>query len=354
VSRRRPRPGRPVVGLVLLVAIAVLAGACGDDGGPDEVVLVTHDSFVLTEELVEAFEAESGYALRVLQGGDAVEAVNRAVLTAGSPQGDVLFGVDESTLSRALEAELFEPYRSPALDRVDPAFVLDPEHRVTPVDHGAVCVNVDLEWFAAAGLDPPEDLTGLVDPAYADLLVVQNPASSSPGLAFLLASIAEFGEDGWLDWWAQLRANGVTVTSGWTDAYFARFTAGGGDGDRPLVVSYGSSPPAGVLGLDPLPDVAPTGVIESTCYRQVEMAGVLRGAANPDGARALVDFLLDARVQASVPLSMFVFPVVTAVPLPEEFARFAVVPRSPYSLPPETVAAGRDGWIGAWTDTVIR
>ncbi|HSL59089.1 MAG TPA: thiamine ABC transporter substrate-binding protein [Acidimicrobiales bacterium] len=336
------------------VTVALVVGACGGDDAPDEVVLVTHDSFYLPDETLDAFEAETGLTLSILQGGDAVEVLNQSILTAGDPQGDVLFGVDDATLTRALDADLFEPYESPRLEAVDPRFVLDPEHRVTPIDHGAVCVNYDREWFDAEGLEPPADLAALADPAYADLLVVQNPASSTPGLSFLLASVAEFGEDGWLDWWAQLRANGVEVTAGWTDAYFTRFSGGSGEGDRPLVVSYGSSPPAEVLGVDPLPDAAPTGVIESTCTRQIEMAGVLRGAANPEGARQLVDFLLSPEVQADVPLSMFVFPVVDGVELPVEFERFAVVPDDPYALAPELVADQRDAWIGEWTDVVVR
>lgn len=349
MTRHRPRRA-----LLALLAVALVAVGCGGDDGSDEVVLVTHDSFVLPEELLQDFEADTGLELRILQGGDAVEVLNQSILTAGDPQGDVLFGVDDATLSRALEADLFEPYESDRLAVVADRFVLDPEHRVTPVDHGAVCVNYDREWFAAEGLEPPAGLEALADPAYADLLVVPNPASSTPGLSFLLASVAEFGEDGWLDWWERLDANGVEVTAGWTDAYFARFSGGSGEGDRPLVVSYGSSPPAEVLGVEPLPDEAPTGVIESTCIRQVEVAGILRGAANPDGARQLVDFLLSPEVQAAVPLSMFVFPVVDDVALPEVFERFAVVPDDPYALDPAVVDDNREAWIDAWTDVVVR
>jgi thiamine transport system substrate-binding protein len=152
----------------------------------------------------------------------------------------VLFGVDTAFLSRALDAELFVPYRSPELDAVDPRFVLDPEHRVTPIDHGDVCLNYDVAWFEEQDLDVPGDLAELTEPAYAGLLAVQNPATSSPGLSFLLATVERFGEDGYLDFWEQLVANDVVVTNGWSEAYYEEFSATG-EGDRPLVVSYASS-----------------------------------------------------------------------------------------------------------------
>lgn len=351
--RQLRRAARAV--MAVLVAASVVA-ACGDDGdeGGGEVVVIAHDSFVFGDELVAAFEEETGLELTIQRGGDAVEIVNQAILTVEDPQGDVLFGVDDATLTRATDAGLFEAYEPARADDVPAELVVDDEWRATPIDHGAVCVNYDAEWFAAEGIEPPSSLAELADPAYEDLLVVQDATSSSPGLAFLTATIAEFGEDGWLDYWSDLRDNGVLVASDWTDAYYARFSGGSGEGDRPLVVSYGSSPPAEVLGVDPLPDTAPTGVVESTCVRQVELAGVLANASNPEGARRFVDFLLGDEFQASVPLEMFVYPVLPDVELPEEFERFAVVPSSPYQLDPEDIAARRDDWVGAWTDAVMR
>ncbi|MBK5224233.1 MAG: thiamine ABC transporter substrate-binding protein [Acidimicrobiia bacterium] len=345
---------------VLAVAVGLIAAACSsDDDGTEtsdggEVVVITHDSFQIDDELVAAFESETGLILTVQRGGDAIEVVNQAILTVDDPQGDVLFGIDDATLGRALDADLFEPYVPERLADVDDDLIVDPEGRATPVDHGAVCINYDAEWFDAEGLEPPASLDELRDEAYADLLVVPNPASSSPGLAFLTATVAEFGDDGWVDYWSDLRANGVVTTAGWSDAYYGRFSGGSGEGDRPLVVSYGSSPPAEVMEQERLPEEGPTGVIESTCVRQIELAGVLSNAANPEGARRFIDFLLGDAFQASVPLSMFVYPVVDGVELPEVFQRFAVVPSDPYRLDPQVIAAERDEWISTWTDTVQR
>lgn len=349
--------GLLLAGLGLCLALA----ACGDDAGGDAgedastVRLLTHDSFLLSDGVLDAFTEETGIDVELIQGGDAGQVVNQAILTNGNPQADVLFGIDSTFLSRALEAELFIPYEADGLDQVDEALLLDPGNRVTPIDYGDVCLNYDKAWFEEQGLPVPTSLEDLVDPAYADLLVVENPATSSPGLAFLLASIAEFGEDGWEAWWSDLRANGVQVVDGWEEAYNGAFSGGGAsEGTRPLVVSYASSPPAEVLYADPPINQSPVGVIDASCYRQVEGAGILAGTGHEEEARLLVDFLLSEEVQADVPLSMFVFPVRAGVDLPDLFVEHAAIPEDVYELPAADIGAHREEWIDRWTDLVLR
>jgi thiamine transport system substrate-binding protein len=345
---------RRTVLVAVLAAAATLAGCGSEQETPTEVVLVTHDSFAVSKPVVRAFEHESGLTLRIEQTGDAGAALNRALLTAGNPEGDVFFGVDNNLLSRALDEDLFAPYESPALADVDERYLLDGEHRVTPIDHGEVCLNVDKAWFRERGIDPPGGLEDLVEPRYRGLLVVQNPATSTPGLSFVLATIARFG-DRWQDYWRSLRANGVLVVDGWEEAYTVRFSgAGGSKGDRPIVVSYASSPPAEVIFAGKPLSEAPTAVVEASCFRQVEAAGILRGAPNEEGARRLIDFMLSRTFQEDVPLQMFVFPVRADATLPEAFARWAVVPERPLELPPAEIGENRDRWIREWTDVVLR
>ena len=323
---------------------------------PSEVVLVTHDSFAISDDVKRAFEEESGLTLRILKAGDAGEIVTRALLTAGNPEGDVLFGVDNNLLQRALDGDVFEAYEATGLEQVDPELLVDPEHRATPIDRGDVCLNYDKAWFAERGLEPPSELADLLRAEYRDLLVVENPATSTPGLAFMLATIALYGDgDRWHGFWRGLRANGVLVVDGWEDAYYARFSGSAGSkGTRPIVVSYASSPPAEVIFRDPRPADAPTGVVERSCFRQVELAGVLRGARNEEGARKLVDFMLSERFQADIPLQMFVFPARVGTDLPPEFEQFAVVPEDPLDLPPHEIEANRERWVDEWTDIVVR
>jgi thiamine transport system substrate-binding protein len=225
---------------------------------------------------------------------------------------------------------------------------------VTPIDHGEVCLNYDKAWFRERGIRPPESFEDLAELRYRNLLVVENPATSTPGLAFLLATVAHFGFAGWQDYWGRLKANGVLVVDGWEEAYTVRFSGSSGKGKRPIVVSYASSPPAEVIFAGKRLAEAPTAVVESTCFRQIELAGVLRGARNEKGAHRLIDFMLSPAFQRDVPLSMFVFPVREGVGLPAAFAKYAVVPRSPLELPPNVIGANRDAWIEEWTDVVLR
>jgi thiamine transport system substrate-binding protein len=366
--------------MAAVAALAMLAAACGgtDGGGTDgdgtaaptasapettseqpdldgtTVTLLTHDSFNASEEVLAAFEDETGMTLEILRSGDAGSMVNQAILSAGNPQADVLFGIDNTFLSRALEADLFDAYEPPAAADLDQTLVLDDQYRVSPVDTGDVCLNYDREAFDDLEVAPPTTLEDLTDPAYAGMLVVENPATSSPGLAFLLATVATFGTDGWQPFWEDLRTNDVAVSAGWEDAYYGQFSGGAGEGDRPLVVSYASSPPAEVYFADPQPDQAPTGVIAASCFRQIEFAGILAGTDNRAGAEALIDFLLSVEFQEDIPLNMFVFPARTDAQLPDVFLEHAEPVEDPIEMDPAEIDANREAWIDEWTQIVIR
>ena len=321
---------------------------------PAEIVLMTHDSFVVSDELLASFESETGIAIRVLPAGDAGAVVNQAVLTKDNPLADVIFGVDNSFLGRALEADVFEPYRSPLLASVPDELEIDP--RVTPIDFGDVCINWDKSYFAETGPPPPETLLDLTDPLYRDLLVVQSPATSSPGLAFLYSTIATFGETGdytWINFWADLRTNNVLVTSGWEEAYYSYFTAAS-DGDRPLVVSYASSPPFEVIYATEPIEEPPTAVMTEGCFRQIEYAGIVTGTGARPAAEKVIDFLLSPRFQDAIPLSMFVFPANEDATLPPAFVEYAVIPADPLSLPDGTSDANVRRWIQEWTEVMSR
>lgn len=340
-----------VVGLVAATALTACNGAEKSDS--KTVTLVTHESFNVTKGVLDGFTKKTGITVKVLRSGDAGAAVNQAILTKGNPQGDVFFGVDNTFLSRALKEKIFTPYEAAGLDQVPTEFQLDPGHNVTPIDYGDVCVNYDKEYFA--GKTPPATYADLAKPEYKNLLVVENPATSSPGLAFLLGSVAEFGADGWQKYWTQLKANGVEVVDGWEQAYNGSFSGGSqSKGKKPLVVSYASSPPAEVAFAEKPITEAPTGVALDTCFRQIEFAGLLKGAKNTEDGKKLLDFLLSPEFQQDVPMQMFVFPVRKDATLPAVFTKFAAKPTAPQQLPADEIAANREAWIKTWTSTVLK
>ncbi len=347
----------------MLATLALLAAsACSTVGNsesddtetdgpvPDEVVLVTHESFALPDELVAEFEKESGFKLVTRAAGDAGTLSAKLSLTQGNPTGDVAFGIDNTFASRTLDEGVFDTY-APTLPEGADAYALpESADKLTPVDVGHVCVNVDKTWFAEKKLTPPATLEDLTKPAYKDLFVTPGASTSSPGMAFLLSTVAEYGDD-WPAYWERLLANGTEIVDGWSDAYYTDFTQGGEGGTRPIVLSYDSSP-AFTISKDKKSST--TAALLDTCFRSVEYAGVLAGAENPDGAEALIDFLLTDEVQAALPESMYVFPVSSTVELPKDWAAFAEQPTAPYDVDPAEIAANRESWLTEWTDVTTR
>lgn len=334
-------------GLLLLLASTAVAQG---------VTVLTHESFALPEELVASFEREHGVQVDVVAGGDAGEIVNRALLTAERPLADVLYGIDDALVAREGVRELFEPYVSPARSEVPDEYVFAGD-LLTPVDVGFVLFNFDPAALEARDVAPPQDLTDLTDEAFEGLTVVTDPGSSSPGMAFLLTTVARFGEGGdydWLDFWADLRDNGLQVTAGWSDAYYTSFTRYGGD--RPIVLSYATSPAAEAMFADEPPEEPITENLhcEACAWRQIEAVGVLKGSDDPEAARAFVDFLLSEEVQAAIPESMFVHPAREGVPLPAAYERFATLPGpdGTAQLAPERIEAQSERWLDQWTRVV--
>jgi thiamine transport system substrate-binding protein len=279
-------------------------------------------------------------------------------LSKDNPLADVLYGVDNTFLSRAVEAGIFESYESDGLANVPDALELDGSHGLTPVNYGDVCLNYDKGWFAEGGLEPPQTLAALTDEAYMGLTVVENPATSSPGLAFLLATIGVFGTEGdytYLDYWADLRANGVLVTDGWEDAYFGQFS-GVSEGNRPIVVSYASSPPAEVVLAESPIEEPPTAAItaDNTCFRQIEFVGILRGTEHEELAQKFIYFMLSKQFQDDIPLNMFVFPANSEAALPDVFTQWVQVSENPVTVDSAEIDANREQWIQDWTAVVLR
>lgn len=328
-----------------------------DDSATSTLVIASHDSFNISEDLLTQFEMENNVSLQFLELGDAGEALNKIILSRDAPLADLFFGVDNTFLSRALNAEIFEPYESPLLEQIPDELELDPEHRLLPVDFGFVNINADSEWFEARGIPLPQTLDDLTAPEYSGLLVVPNPATSSPGLAFLLTTIAYFGEEGYLDFWQALRENDVLVTSGWSDAYYEEFTVGsGGTGDRPLVVSYSTSPPADVVfAADERTEPASVNISPpGGTFRQIEFVGILAGTEQRELAERFVDYMLDVPFQEDIPLQMFVYPANMNADLPALFVEYAQVPEDPAVVEPSAIEENRETWIEAWTEVMLR
>ncbi|WP_040162397.1 thiamine ABC transporter substrate-binding protein [Nigerium massiliense] len=353
-----------VLGAALSAALALTLAACSGSPAPSaggagtpseptrssELTVVVHDSFNLDAKLLDEFKQQTGYRVTIAKSGDAGAMTNKLVLTKGSPLGDVVYGIDNTFAGRAVDEGVLTPYASSALPAGSRDLAADDRDLLTPIDFGDVCVNADKRWYASHKLAVPASLDDLAKPEYKDQLAVENPASSSPGLAFLAATVAAKGEDGYLDYWGKLKDNGVKVAKDWDTAYSVEFSGSSGKGSRPLVVSYATSPAFEVpkSGGEP-----PTTALLDTCFRQVEYAGVIAGAKNEVGARKFIDFLLSPKVQADIPDQMYMYPAVKATTLPSDWTRYAPLSDKPWTVPAADLSSKREGWISDWTAKVI-
>ncbi len=336
------------------IVIGLILSSCSSPK-QNELTVLVHDSFSVSEGVIQQFEQQNQVTVKFIRNGDAGTVLNQAILTKNAPIADVLYGVDNSFLSRALDADLFIPFDSPELVNIPGTYKLDSQNRELPVDYGDVCINFDKNWFSTRSLAVPATLEDLLKPEYKNLLVVENPGVSSPGLAFLLATIAHYGDPGYLDYWNALRANEVVVVNDWTTAYYTNFSGSSGKGAQPLVVSYASSPAAEVIYATPEPSSAPTSSIlgKDTCFRQIEFVGILKGTKHLALAQKFVDFMLGKTFQEDVPLQMFVYPVNSTASLPQAFRQYAQTAPEPAQMDPVTIAQNRDRWISDWTNTVL-
>ena len=355
VAPARPRPSRRVCAGAVVVVLGLALTSCslvasGGGGSTNDVVLVTHDAFVLPKPLIAQFDRQSGYHLVIQAAGDGGTLTNKLVLTKGNPTGDVSFGVDNTFATRALDAGVFAKSDVPLPPGASKYVIPGDDGRLAPVDNGNVCVNVDPGWFARHHLAVPSSLGDLVKPAYRGLTAVPGATTSSTGLAFLMATIGKYGA-GWTAWWKKLVANGAHITDDWTQAYETDFTQGGGHGQDPIVVSYDSSP---AYTVPKGSSHSTSRALLDTCFRQVEYAGVLTGAANPKGAKEFVEFMLSPAVQKALPEAMYVFPVRRGTPLPPTWAKFAVQPQHPYVVSPAAITAHRNAWLTTWSNIVSR
>ncbi len=346
-----------------LSSLSLALAACGSKAGTTstasgsaqppapggKVTVLTHDSFNVPEPLKAAFEQDTGHTLETVAAGSSGELTNKLVLTKDAPLGDAIYGIDNTFASRALDEMVIDTTVTVDLPAGAAQYLVDGNEALVPIDFGEVCVNVDSAWFQDKGITPPATFEDLTRPEYKDLLVAINPTTSSPGLAFLVATVGHFGEDGFAQYWRDLKANGAKIVEGWSTAYETDFTASGAGGAYPIVVSYASSP-AATVSQDGAS--SSTAALLATSTRQVEYAGVLAGAANPQGAKAFIEWMLSKDVQSSIPDNMYMYPVSPEATLPEKIKKFGATSDNPVVVPAAEIASKRESWLSTWTEAV--
>ena len=335
-------------GVVMVVLLLRAAGAvCAAPVAEEQVDLViyAYDSFVsewgIGPKVIPKFEDMHGVTVRVVSVGDAGQVLSRAIIEKDNPLADIIVGIDNNMLSRALEEDILDPYRSPNLDRIPAELVFDPSNSVTPFDYGYFAFVYDSKVLA----EPPRSLDDLTDQRFRKKIIVEDPRTSSPGLGFLLWTIKIYG-DGYLDYWSRLMPNLLTITDGWDTAY-GMFTSG----EAPLVLSYTTSPAYHV-------EYEQTEryralLFDEGNYLQIEGMGILKGCPHRQLARTFIDYILSADFQREIPLTNWMYPVSSSVETPESF-RFAPRPKISLQLTAEGILRNQDRWVTAWARRVSR
>lgn len=316
-----------LIGLSLVVVVALVLVVVNITGNkkPKDVVLVTHDSFVMSKELIADFDKTTGYKLKLLKAGDAGSLTNRLILTKATPIGDAVFGIDNTFASLATSNNIIDG-------------------SLSATDFGDVCFNYDRVWFAKHKFAAPSSISELTLPKYKGLTVVENPNTSSTGLSFLAATVDMFGTSQWESYWRSLKKNAIKIDNGWEAAYYTDFSGSSGKGAYPIVLSYASSP-ADEVRAD---GQSQTASIMDGCFRQTEYAGVLKNAKNSAGARAVVKYLLSAKFQASFPEAMYMYPIVAGTPIPAAWSSFTQVAPHTYGDKLD-FNANRKSWLTKWS-----
>lgn len=330
------------------VALSVLAAPSMAQAA-EKLRVMVHSSFEVPKPLLAQFEKQNNIKLAIIKGGDAGEMLNKLILTRAKPVADVVFGIDNTLVSKALGANVLEDSIPQAKD--DSQGGLGPA--VVPVDYGFVTLNYDKAALAKSGVALPKSLQDLTLPAYKNWLVVPNPATSSPGYAFLLATISSMGEENAFAWWAQMRSNGVKVVKGWTEAYYTEFTHN--KGSRPLVVSYATSPAAEVFFSKKKITESPTGnlFLKGGVFRQVEGVALIKGGGQREAALKFVDFMRSPPVQEALQTNMWMYPV-QANTSRAEVMRHAVEPVEFETPDAQLVATKGADWVARWTKVVLK
>lgn len=331
--------------------------------------ILDHGAFAAFDSAAERFEELTGAEVEHVEEADTGSALNRAILDRGDPQFDVLYGVDNALLLKAVTEDVFQRYTPQLAPLVADEFVffgdLSAGWPATPVDHGYIALNMD-HGHEAFGEDQRnttvENLFDVRD--HADLFVTQDPRTSTPGLGFLLVTIGVFGIDNaydWEDYWDELLDGGALVTHDWGTAYERHFSGGYGQyteghlGDRPIVTSYTESPAVEVFfesfPADERADVLLTHQNRPAVFHQVQTMGVLKGTENRAVAEAWIEFTLTTDFQDLAAPENAVYPVVAGVSVDDVYGDLDPEPGTfgTIGMDWRDIGANLDGWLAAWT-----
>jgi len=333
--------------IIVIIGISVFSFSRRDHrsavstGG--NLTIYAYDSFVSEwgpgPAVFSAFEEKYGIKISAISAGDAGQVMQKAIIEKDNPRADLLIGIDNNLLAKAVNEKILEPYKSKNLNRIPKELLFDPTNRLTPFDYGYFSIIYDSEKIS----NPPLSLNDLLKPEYKDSIILMDPRTSSPGLGFLLWTIAEYG-DGFTEYWQKLMPSVLTITDGW-DSGYGLFT----EGEAPMVLSYTTSPAYHAEYEDNYR--YRTAIFSSGHYMQIEGIGIVKNSKNRKNAELFIDFILEDTIQNIIPLTNWMYPVNTHLELPDSFM-YAPKPKATLIIDSKKINRQLVGWIEEWISAV--
>lgn len=334
-----------------------------DDDGT--LKILTYDIAAFSDDMLTNFTEQTGFAVELVYTDDAGGILEIMLQTQGSPQVDLAVGLDNTYLQTALDFCLLT-VNNVDTSNVDPnVMALYDGPKAVPFDQGHVCLNYDESVVDGENLTEPQTLWNLTESQWTDKTVFPSPLTSSPGRAFMVATIDYFENDldpntTAFDWWKAMADNGATFTSGWTEAYEIHYSGGYGAwvdghlGDAAMTVSYCHSP--GVEAYYGGNWTSSTSlVLPRATFHQVEYGGLVNGGGNQEAANAFLTFLLSEDINRNMPENNLMQSVLNNATWPEEegYRYHTDLPTLNANITTERIGQEMDDWLMAWTNATV-
>jgi len=335
-----------LLSLIALMAIGVIGV------GTEKLVVYTYSSFAswgAAPFIEEAFEKKHDVDVQFVATGDARMMLTKLLTEreAGRPGADVFVGVGSVDLSMARGEDLFVPLTGediPNLASVREDLLIDPTNSLIPYEHSYVTLVYDSQVLAVE--DVPLTFEQLLDPKYKKMLILEDPRTSSVGLAFLLWTIHQYGDPGYLDYWRKLLPNVLTITQGWSAAYDLFLAR-----EAPIVVSFSTDTAYSVI--EEGSARYKVMLLNSQGYRSIYLMGIVKGTKQQGLCKELLDFVLSPEVQERISTTEWMFPANRKTLLPVLFYQNAVFPPDPVMVPSERIGENLDRWLLEWAGIIV-
>jgi len=326
--------------ILILLLLFLFFGCVQQETGKKELVVYTYDSMVseygLGPKIIPKFEEQCNCKIKMVSKGDAGQVLTTLVLEKENPKADVVIGLDNSLIQKAIEKKVLEEFTPKNIGIVPKDIGFYKKGFLTPFDYGFIAFVFDSKKIEAE----LNEFDSLLDSRLEKKIVIQNPRTSSPGLALLFWSIEVYGDPGYKEFWKEFKPNILVVTDGW-DESAGLFRAG----EAPMYLSYATSPAYYAEFEDINHFLAAE--FEEGHYIQVEGIGIVKGTKNRKLAEQFIEFMLTEEAQKEIPFTQFMFPVNKNIELPKAF-EYAVMPDKKLELDPELIEEKQEEWISEW------